>query len=175
MLNKLKSKNLKILLIVFALITINILLLKFALRDILFRPEDLYNLRLKQSLDISKKGISREVDFNIKYKGEYDLGILLENFNVHGDLRDKKFVLELILKVDFYVNNELILTKESTGDYYSFLGKQGNGIALFSFYSPKELPKRKDIKCVIEVKTPDKKLSDTLGPAFVYIQKMSEL
>ena len=85
------------------------------------------------------------------------------------------FTLGLKLKVNFYVNNELVLTKESTSDYYSFFGKHGNGIALFSLYSPKDLPKRKNIKCVIEVKTPDKKLSDTYSPVYVYIQKMSEL
>lgn len=135
-------------------------------------PKDLFDMVIDEKIDIASKGEIPPFMFKIKYIGPYNVGILLNKFNDNW-CRNKRS-LQLRLKLDFYSNDILLISKESTDKYEPFYGRRGNGFILFSFDSPAEIPIDTYITCKAMVLIADKELDAQCGPARLYAQKLSE-
>ena len=139
-------------------------------------PRDYYIPLFKEDFDISKDGLSKEIVFKHNYEGNHSFGILLEHFS--DDLYyvplSKRYKLKLKMEINFYSNNELILTKKIENIYEPFIGDIGRGFSFFTYKVPQELPINKDIVVHIKILETDKYLFETYGPTKLYIEKRSD-
>ena len=137
-------------------------------------PKDLYDLLIKEELDISKKGLIKRFEFKNKYAGRHDGGVLLDRFT--NDLYfvplSQRYQLKLKMEVNFFVQNSLILSRVVADEYSPFVGvRKGSGFSFFIYECPKDLPVNKLITCEVIVIEPDSTLNTFYGPVRFYIKK----
>lgn len=179
-------KQLFIFLILFVIVIIIILVLITLLRmpiskgkilqparlwvQIFCPPKDLFDLVVNKKIDLSKLNDSQLFTFTVKYVGSYKGGILVD---MMGD-DFYNYDLKLRMKLNFYKEGALLITKETTNDRIPFYGKRGNGFILFEFSCPEDIPIDTEIRCELTVLTVDKALDRQYGSVRLYIQKVSE-
>lgn len=134
-------------------------------------PKDLFDLVVDKEIDVTNLNNPQSFKFKIKYIGPYTGGILLEKFS--DDLYRKKYELQLRIKLDFYNDNKLLISKE-TSNYSPFYGRRGDGLMLFEFKSPEDIPIDAEIICKSTILATDEYLSQQYGSMRLYIQKESE-
>jgi len=138
----------------------------------LFPPKDLFELVVKETIDVASTGVASIVTFKIKYDGPYVAGILLEQFSRNSILQKSGFKLRI--KCDIYANGNLCFSRVTTENYTSFLGLRGNGLWLMEFQVPEEVPLKEQVTCKITIFTADEALQEKYGPIAFYIQKRSD-
>lgn len=139
-------------------------------------PKDYYDYLVNEKLDISEKGLTKRFEFKNRYAGWHDVGVLLEKFtdDLYFVPLSKRYNLKLKMKVNFYVQNSLILSRDVENTYDPFIGRKGKGFIFITYDCPKDLPLDKLITCEVKVVEPDSTLSAVYGPARLYIRKMSD-
>ncbi len=135
-------------------------------------PKDLFDLVVDKEIDVINLNNPRSFKFKIKYIGPYTGGILLEKFS--DDLYREKYELQLRIKLDFYNDNKLLISKETSNNYSPFYGRRGDGLMLFEFKSPEDIPIDTEITCKSTILATDEYLSQQYGSMRLYIQKESE-
>jgi len=142
----------------------------------IYPPKDLYDFLINESLDISEKGLTKRFEFQHKYPGRHNIGILLANFS--DDLYFKplpqRYILKLKMEVSFYSQGTLIMSRMVENQYDPFLGRRGNGLSFITYKAPQDLPMDKLIVCEVKILEPDGQLYTTYGPTRFYISKMSD-
>jgi hypothetical protein len=139
-------------------------------------PKDFYDYLINEEIDVSKKGFTKRFEFKNKYVGRHVVGILLDNFtdDLYFVPLSQRYNLKLIMEVNFYTQNALILSHLVENTYSPFIGRKWSGFSFFTYDCPKELPLDKIITCQVKVIEPDSKLNTAYGPARFYINKMSD-
>lgn len=135
-------------------------------------PKDLFDSVVNKEINITNTAEPQSFKFTVKYVGPYTVGVLLNNFS--DDLYRKKYDLKLRVRLDFYKNDALLISKETSSDYTPFYGKRGNGLMLTEFESTEDVPIDTEITGKLIVLSPDESLSNQYGPLRLYIQKRSE-
>lgn len=135
-------------------------------------PKDLFDLVVNKEIDVTNLNNLQSFEFKIKYVGPYTGGILLEKFS--DDLYRKRYELRLRIKLDFYNDNKLLISKETSNAYSPFYGSKGDGLMLFEFKSPEDIPIDTEITCKSIILATDEYLSKQYGPMRLYMQKESE-
>jgi hypothetical protein len=137
-------------------------------------PYDLYDRLIEEEIDVSKKGLIKRVEFQNKYVGRHDVGILLEKFTANQYFMHQRYDLKLRMEINFYVDNKLILSRLVENKYYPFLGIDRNGFDFIDYNCPKDLPIKKSITCEVKIIMPDPTLKTVYGPVWLYIRKASD-
>jgi hypothetical protein len=139
-------------------------------------PKDFYDYLINEELNVSTKGFTKRFMFKNKYVGRHIVGILLDKFT--DDLYFvpivQRYNLKLIMEVNFYTQNSLILSHLVENKYSPFIGRKWSGFSFFTYDCPKDLPLDKLITCEVKVIEPDSTLNAAYGPARFYINKTSD-
>jgi hypothetical protein len=135
-------------------------------------PKDLFDLVVDEEIDVTNLNNLQLFKFKLKYIGPYAGGILLEKFS--DNLYRNRYELQLRIKLDFYKDNKLLISKKIGNNYSPFYGRKGNGLMLFEFKSPGDIPIDTEITCKSTILVTDEYLSKQYGPMRLYIQKESE-
>lgn len=136
-----------------------------------FPPKGLYNYLACEELNIREAGSIQRLVFENRYAGRHEAGIVLTSFPVEL-YRNHRVTLGL--RVSFYSEGRLLLSRLVDSEYTPFLGKKDNGFTALIYRAPSDLPLRKPIVCEVEVVKPDQALADAYGPIKFYVRKMSD-
>lgn len=137
-----------------------------------FPPRDLYDFVVRSDIDLSRADI-KEVSFKAKYRGRYEAGILLRNFDP-DKIYGTQYTSPLRLKLTFMRGSTPIISRLVGESPSPFIGKMGSGFHFLIFDVPEDLPIGEIITCRIEVVSPDAALNGTHGPAEYFVGKMSD-
>lgn len=128
----------------------------------------------KISIEEGSKGSKYRFDFENKYPGTYDVGILLFNFKFEEYMGPSNFnkTMKLKLQINFYAHSKLIMSRLIENRYSPFQGiGTPSGFGLMLYEVPKEIPLKTKISCEVIVIEPDDELFKTSGPISFYIRK----
>ena len=148
--------------------------------EFLFPPKNLYDKIIDAEIQLDK-GKEYCYSINCRYVGRYVFGIALDKWN--EELFFNKNALDLILKLDFYTNKQM-LTKTTSSIHYAYPsnpqgyaaysnGKNG-GFILGRIEVPKELENSINTNLTVTVVNADEKLGHTYGPIRFFIKRTSE-
>jgi hypothetical protein len=137
-------------------------------------PRDLYNHVLQKEIRVDEKNKQYSYKFRIKYDGKQGIGLLLNNFTLFRKNSRKLEHSPLIIRVKMHDNNNVYFEGLLSKWITQFDGQYGSGIVMKDFWSPLDVPSRKDIQCDIEVVIPDKQLQEYYAPIQLFIGKESE-
>lgn len=138
-----------------------------------FPPGDLFAFIAREELDLSQAGAVKEVSFLAKYRGQYDTGILLRNFD-SDKFYGTKYNFPLRLKLTFQRGSTFIISKVVGAQFSPFIGRDASGFGLFTFSTPEDLPIGEEITCRIEIVSSDPALNSRYGPAEFFVRKISD-
>ncbi|OQA03667.1 MAG: hypothetical protein BWY69_00305 [Planctomycetes bacterium ADurb.Bin401] len=136
-------------------------------------PEDLYDPILNKKIEISDTNKVQTYEFKTKYIGHYAAIIVLDGLD--DDLYRKAYDLKLNMKLNFYQDGILLISRK-TSDYYNKswgLG-HGDGEIKCEFESPKDIPIDANVTCEVLLITIDPYLNKHFKSANLFIQKYSE-
>lgn len=136
------------------------------------RPKDLSVPAINEPINLNEINSTHSFDFTLKYAGTHSVGFSLANFDTRYYLNRSD--TNLNLKFCFYLNDQLILTKESTGKVYPFFGDT-NGVGLVYIESPEEIPIDKIITCKVIILKTDEDFLNEYGPASFFVGRHSDL
>ena len=134
--------------------------------EIFCPPKDLFSPTLDSPIDLNKTESFYTFNFTNKYSGCYFFGILLDK------LPDKS--LKFQMDIDFFKDEELLFSKKIENDYSPFKGRRGDGLILFDFFSPKEVPIEENITGKLRVVSLDEWFNRESKSVRLYIQRNSE-
>lgn len=137
-----------------------------------FPPRDLYDFVVRSEIDISRVDI-KEVTFKAKYKGRYEVGILLRNFDP-DKFYGAQYTFPLRLKLTFMRGSTPIISRLVGASQYPFIGKEASGFGLLTIDVPEDLPIGEVVTCRIEIVSPDVALNKVYGPTDFFVRKISD-
>lgn len=139
-------------------------------------PKNYFKPLVDCELDISQQGIVKKFKFTHRYKGNYNAGIFLSNFDFDVFFAESKYRYKpkLQMEIKFYANNSVIMSKTTGNGYSPILCEHGGGLIFVHYKTPNDLPVDQEIECEVKIITPDKELQDSYGPARFYIRKGSD-
>ena len=83
--------------------------------------------------------------------------------------------MKLKLLVQFYLNGNLLLSKETTDEYSPFYSKEGYGLFIAEILVPDNVPIEKEIDCKVKIINTDEYLSQEFEQIYFYMKRRSEL
>jgi hypothetical protein len=137
-----------------------------------FPPDDLYDFVVRSAIDISQADV-KQLDFETKYRGRYEAGILLHKFNP-DQLYGTKYTFPLRLKLTFMLGSTPIYSTLAGASASPFIGNGTGGFGLLTIDVPRDIPMGKVVTCRVEIISPDSALAGTYGPAEFFIRKISD-
>jgi len=138
----------------------------------LFPPNDLYDFRVRETIDISKDDV-REVTFSAKYVGRHSAGLVLHRFD-DAALAGTAYKFPLRIELSFFRGTVPVLSTPSGETASWFIGRSGSGFDLFFFDVPRDLPVSETIAVRIDVLTPNAEFANAYGPVDFVIRKVSD-
>lgn len=140
----------------------NIITEIFVSKDKLFEPV------VKYTLSEYQKGIQKDFEFEIKYAGNYEVGILVKGDYMPWD----KIAIGKKPRISVKLSKESgeILAKGNS-DY--LFNKGARGGSLFLFKVPKDVPKNENINCKLTYETGELKCEDYYPEIFFWIERLS--
>jgi len=141
-------------------------------------PKDLYDYKVLSPISFTDNEIE-EFEFQNKYLGMHDVGIILENYSneeIFGAMRD----LKVYLQINFYIKDKILssysIDTYSTDKRKPFLYKKGeSGYVLIGYDCPQNLPRKKTLRCELKIIKADDELREKYGPVKFYIKKGSDI
>lgn len=138
-------------------------------------PKDLYKPLIDEPCDVERSGVGRFM-FENKYAGGHEVGLLLNGSTGDQLLKplSERYVLQLRMKVTFYVKNTVVLSRVVGNSYSPFSEANANGITFFSYICPEDLPLNEVVVCEVRIIEPDSALAKSCNPVRFYICKTSD-
>lgn len=138
-------------------------------------PDDLYKNILHEEIRVDETKNRYSFKFRIKYDGKQSVGLLLNNFTLFRKNSRKLEKTPLVIRVKMYDDDNNVYFSGLLSNWVNqFDGQYGSGIVMKNFWSPREVPSRRDIQCDVEVVTADKQLQEYYAPIKLFIGKESE-
>jgi hypothetical protein len=137
-------------------------------------PKDLHNYLVYDGFLFYNKGHTKTYSLDTKYNDYYELGIVFEEKNMPSGYATKQnYSFNGKLKVDFFSNNSLVLSK-TVSTYNSVIYTKGDmnyleKVSLLRFGVPIMGKYMKDISVKISVLEPDPVLQAYADSAKIYI------
>jgi hypothetical protein len=131
-----------------------------------------YVPQVLKPIDLSKQNHVIECNFINKYNGKYNIGLYVQKPIFHLD----KYETEFQLEIKVYKDEEVIFSESVSDSVFNFTGWENgrDGMALVVYRSPKDLPLKYPLKCVVEIIKPDMHFEKKYGVTQFYIRKMSD-
>lgn len=144
------------------------------------QPKDYYDELVSEEFDISKTGLVKRFEFRHKYEWNHMVEIAFTDERDSKVYYQHRYKLNAVLKLDFYVDGRLVLSRVIKKEDYSVAsggGRRHNNYSLIIMYykCPDDLPRDKLITGELTIIEGDKNFQDTYGPLTFIIRKMSDL
>jgi len=134
-------------------------------------PKDLYKFILNEQIDIAKIDNIQTFSFKLKYIGPYRVVIVLDGFS--GKLYREGYDLKLRVKLDFYKDDVLLISKIPTDNYDKFWALKEGKIDC-DFNSPEDIPIDTEVTCKVTILATDEYLRSQCTGARLCMSRRSE-
>ena len=109
-----------------------------------------HDLAVVKEFDLVENQLFFTEIFELKHTKYYQVGTWFEIFTINDFLEKEKSLPTV--KMEILDSNDKIIFSKFSDDYFSpFFSEKGNGIILFRFSVPKEVPLKQDLRCRITV------------------------